>query len=357
MLERSLEVLKKNVDDLKNTHKKMLNTMKILSEVSLPDKKGASAKELIYKEDKVELSRFVPMTDEDLTTPTLIVYALVNRYYMMDLYEGKSFVEGLLKNGVDLYVLDWGYPTKDDMFLTLEDYILGYIENAVDHIIKTTGSKKVNILGVCQGGTFSTVYTALRGDKINNLVTLVTPIDFSTSDKLLFKWGKHLNIDSIVDAYGIVPGGFMNNGFLMLQPITLTTTKYVNLIDAIVDEESAANFLTMEKWIFDSPGQAGEAIRQFNNDLYKENKLVKKELVIGRETVDLANITNPVLNVYATNDHQVPNPASAALLDHVSSKVKSNHAIRTGHVGLFVSQRSLDQVVPLVSDFLKKNDK
>lgn len=355
MLTEGIEYLKKNVDDLKNMHEKTLKSVSILANVKMPEK-GISLKTEVYHEDKVTLYHYNQLTKNTLKTPTLIIYALVNRYYMMDLQKGKSFIEGLLENDIDLYVLDWGYPTKDDQFLTMEDYILGYIDQAVDHIRKTTGSDKVNILGVCQGGTFSTIYTALRGHKVNNLITTVTPIDFKTSDKLLFKWGKHLNIDKIVEAYGVIPGGFMNNGFLLLQPISLTTNKYLNLVDTLVDEESALNFLTMEKWIFDSPGQAGETIRQFNNDLYKENKLVKGTLKIGKETVNLKNINNPVLNIFATKDHQVPNQASIPLIDHISSLVKSNHAINTGHIGLFVSRRALDQVVPLVTDFLKKNN-
>lgn len=193
--------------------------------------------------------------------------------------------------------------------------------------------------------------------KLKNLVTLVTPIDFDTEDKLLFKWGRHLAIDDIVDAYGVVPGKFMNNGFLMLQPITLTTNKYLDLIDSLDDSNKMTNFIAMEKWIFDSPGQAGETIRQFTNDLYRDNKLIKGDLMIGDERVDLKNIKCPVLHIYAKHDHQVPNSASDKMKKYVGSKDFDEHCIETGHIGLFVSSKSQKIIVPLIADWIKERSK
>lgn len=355
MFEELMETSRKNFEDNINASRKLLSGLEVLSKAR-PPQKGVSEKEVVYTDDKVTLYHFKPKVRTTTTTPTLICYALVNKYYMMDLQEGKSFIGGLLDNGLDLYLLDWGYPTKDDEFLTMEDHILGYMDDAVDRIRKDCGVEKINLLGVCQGGTFSAIYTALRQDKIKNLITLVAPIDFSTDDKLLFKWGKYLDIDAMVEAYGVIPGSFMNNGFLLLQPITLTTNKYLDLIDKLDDQDAIDNFITMEKWIFDSPAQAGETIRQFINDLYHDNKLIKGELMIGDEKVDLKNITAPLLNIFAKQDHQVPNAASEPFPKYVSSKDTENHLIDTGHIGLFVSGRSLKQVVPLVSDWVKDRD-
>lgn len=357
MFNEYLETVKTNFEDSVSAQKKLLEGIKVFANAEITGEgEGVSEKVEVWSMDKATLYHYVPKVKKTTGTPTLISYALVNKYYMMDLQEGKSFIGGLLEQGVDLYLLDWGYPTKDDLYLTLEDYILGYIDGAVDFIREETGNDKVNLLGVCQGGTFSVIYNALRPEKVKNLITMVVPIDFSTDDKLLFKWGKYLNIDTLVDAYGVLPGDFMNNGFLMLQPISLTTNKYLDLIDDIDDQDKMNNFLTMEKWIFDSPGQAGEAIRQFINDLYKENKLIKGTLQIGEETVDLKKIENPLLNIYAKKDHQVPNAASEPLAKYIASKDTHNELVETGHIGLFVSGRSLKITIPLVSDWLKERD-
>ncbi len=97
------------------------------------------------------------------------------------------------------------------------------------------------------------------------------------------------------------------------------------------------NFLRMEKWIFDSPDQAGEAFRQFIKDFYQGNKLVKGGLEIGGHEVHLGNITMPVLNVFAEQDHLVPPSASRVLGEHVGTEDYTQIAFRGGHIGIYVS--------------------
>lgn len=343
----------KNFEDNIKIQKKLLEGFETM--VHLKDiNPGFSEKTEIYSEDKMKLYHYKPLTKDVSSMPTLIIYALVNRETMMDLQKGNSFVESMLNDGHDLYIIDWGYPTPEDMYVTLEDYIEEYIDNAVEAVKNDSGSKKINILGVCQGGTLSLIYSALHPENINALVTMVTPVDFSTDDGLLFRWGKNLDIDKMVDAYGVIPGDFMNNGFLTLKPISLMVSKYLNLIDDFDKPDVMNNFLIMENWIFDSPAQAGETIRQFINDLYKQNKLIKGELTIGKKQVDLKNITMPVLNIYAENDHIVPPAASKPLEQYVGTKDIETHSIPTGHIGMYVSSKSKKQVSPLISGWLKK---
>lgn len=343
--------MKKNYDDMISAQKKLMDGIDVLSKIDV-SKMGVSEKEVVYSDNKMTLYHYVPKVKKVSSVPTLITYALVNKEHMMDLQEGKSFIGGLLEKGLDLYIIDWGFPTKDDMFQTIEDYILGYMDTCVDIIRERTGNDKINLMGICQGGTFSIIYTALRQEKIKNLVTFVVPFDFGTEDKLLFKWGKYLPIDKMVDAYGVIPGDFMNNGFLMLQPVSLMLNKYINLVDNLDDIDAMTNFMAMEKWIFTSPGQAGETIRTFVKDLFRDNKLIKGELVVGGEKVDVKNITCPLLNVFAKKDHQVPNASSEPLPKHVSSKDTENVLVDTGHIGLFVSGKSQREVVPKVAQFI-----
>lgn len=182
---------------------------------------------------------------------------------------------------------------------------------------------------------------------------MVTPVDFSTDDGLLFKWGKYLDPEPMVEAFGVVPGDFMNTGFLTLRPISLMVNKYVDVINDLDDPDHIANFMTMEKWIFDSPGQAGMAYMDFLNSMYRENKLVKGEMEVGGQKVDLKKITHPVLNLYAEKDNQVPNAASIPMKDLVGSKDYTAKCFPTGHIGMFVSGRSQKEVAPTVIDWLK----
>ncbi len=348
--------VEKSMNEFITSQEKLMNSVHTMIEVK-DDEFNQTPREVVYTDDKLKLYHYKKQTSYSSKIPTLIVYALVNTPAMMDINQEKSFIKKLLEDGMDLYLIEWGFPTKDDKYLTLDDYIKGYIDGCVDYILESTDSKKLNILGVCQGGSFSLMYTSLHNEKVKNLITMVTPVDFSSDDGLLFKWGKYLNADSMVDAYGVIPGDFMNTGFLTLKPLTLMVNKYIDLVDDLDDTESMSNFMTMERWIFTSPAQAGEAFRQFINDCYHENKLIKGTMKIGEQTVDLKNITVPILNLYAERDHQVPNAASEPLEKYVSSKDVTTKKFPTGHIGMFVSGRSQKEVAPFISDWVKKHSR
>jgi polyhydroxyalkanoate synthase len=288
--------------------------------------------------------------------PVLIVYALVNRQYMLDLQPDRSFIRNLLDQGLDIYIIDWGYPTKVDMYLTMDDYINGYINDCVDEIRRQSKSEKVSLMGVCQGGTFSAIYSALHPEKVHNLITLVAPFDFSTNDGLLFNWSKCMNVDALVDNYRVIPGDILNAGFLMLMPFNLNIKKYIDMLDVMEDKEKLLNFLRMEKWIFDSPGQAGECLRQFVKDCYQANKLIKNKLKVGDQLVKLENITMPLLNIYASADHLVPPAATKPLNDHVGTEDKTLYEFQGGHIGVFVGSRSQKELAPAIANWLKQRD-
>lgn len=311
-------------------------------------------KELVFEMDKMKLYHYSPRVKDPNKYPVLIVYALVNKQYMMDIQEDRSLIRKLLDGGQDIYIIDWGYPTQEDQYLTMGDYINGYIDSCVDFILKEKKIDKVNLLGVCQGGTFSLIYTALNQDKIKNLVTLVTPLDFSTDDGLLFKWGKYLNMGKAAEAYGVVPGDFMNAGFLMLKPFDLAVGKYINLIPDLDDPMKMANFMRMEQWIFDSPGQAGATIREFTEEMYHKNALYKGEYKLEGQEVDLKKITCPILIILGQKDNQVPPAATRPIMDAVGSKDKELAEFNTGHIGIFVSGRSQREVAPKINDFLNE---
>ncbi len=325
---------------------------------------GTTPSEIIYTEDRMRLLHYVPTVEKPHPVPILIVYALVNRYYILDLQPDKSVIKKLLDEGFDVYIIDWGYPSGADRYLTLDDYVNGYINNAVDKIKERSGLDKITLLGVCQGGTFSVMYSALHPEKVKNLVTLVAPVNFDTDKGLLHLWAKSLDVDKIVDYYGMVPGDFLNQGFLLTDPFRLMIDKYVGLFDRIEcspddaecqmrNVENIRNFLRMEKWIFDSPDQAGETLRQFVKDCYQKNLLIKNEMRINGKRINLKNISMPLLNVMAEFDHLVPNDASKPLTDAVSSSDKETLIFPTGHIGIFVGSRSQKEVCPKISEWLK----
>ena len=315
---------------------------------------GVTAKEEIYREDKLVVYRFRGERPPTAKVPILIVYALVNRPYMVDLQDDRSLVKNLLARGEDVYLIDWGYPDRADRWLTLDDYINGYIARSIDAVAKRTGVKKINLLGICQGGTFSLCFAAMHPDRVKNLITMVTPVDFHTPENMLSNWTREMDVDLFVDTLGNVPADLMNQCYLMLKPVRLNQQKYIGLVDILDDKVELENFLRMEKWIFDSPDQAGEAFRQFLKDFYQGNKLVKGSLRIGTHEVHLRDITMPVLNVFAEQDHLVPPSASRVLGEHIGTQDYTQIAFRGGHIGIYVSGRAQREVPSAIHDWLGK---
>ncbi len=334
------------------------NGARALAQVGEPEV-GCSDKDEIYREDKLALYRYRPLdktVSAGVRAPVLICYALVNRPYMMDLQPDRSLIRGLLAHGIDVYLIDWGYPDGADRYLEVKDYVLRYLPNCVEAVCADSGQAQVNLLGVCQGGTLTLCLAALERNRIRNLITMVTPVDFRTPDNLLTKWSDGIDIDALVDTIGNIPGEMLNATFLALMPYRLLSQKYVAILDRPSDPASLENFLRMEKWIFDSPDQPAQMYRQFMNWFVKENRLAAGSLELGGRQVQLSNVKVPVLNIYAGRDHLVPPSAARALGALVGTRDYTEHVFDGGHIGIYVSAAAQREIPPLIADWLRARD-
>jgi polyhydroxyalkanoate synthase subunit PhaC len=307
---------------------------------------GASAREQVFASGKARLYRYHALHPEPQAVPTLIVYALVNRPGMADLERERSLVRGLLERGVDVHLIEWEDPTALDSTLTLEDYIdLGA---CVDRL--AARGHGVNLVGICQGGTFALCYAALHPERVRNLVVTVTPVDFHTSQDMLSRWLRYVDLDLL--GSGNLAGDALNGLFLGLKPVRLTQQKYVGLVDQLGDRAAVDTFMRMEQWIFDSPDLAGSALREFAQKCYRDNRLVRGGMTVGDRAVDLRAISMPVLNIFAAEDHLVPPAASRALGAQLGQVDYTEIEVPGGHIGIYVGNRSRKLVVESIAEWL-----
>jgi polyhydroxyalkanoate synthase len=312
---------------------------------------GCSQKDAVWQSGKLTLYRYRPIARPSGAAPLLIVYALVNRPYMMDLQEDRSLIRGLLAAGLDVYLIDWGYPDGADRFTTLADYIDDYLASCVDQILKAHRLDALNMLGVCQGGVFSLCYAALHPQRVRNLITMVTPVDFHTPADLLSKWVSKIDVAAWVGD-GNVSGDTLNQLFLSLTPFRLMQQKYVDLMAQRPDKARIENFMRVEQWIFDSPDQAGAAFREFIVYFYQENRLAQNRLEIAGRKVDLRALRLPILNLIGKRDHLVPPDASAALQQLVGSDDYTALPLDLGHIGMYISGRAQREVPTAIAKWL-----
>jgi polyhydroxyalkanoate synthase subunit PhaC len=316
----------------------------------------------VYREDMVRLYRCRPTGAQRKGIAVLIVYALVGRYQMIDLETDRSFVRKLLAEGIDVYYLDWGNPTQAHRWLTIDDYVSGFLDNCVDIVREREGIERINLMGICQGGIFSTCYAALFPEKLARLILTVTPIDFHgdigapvRGSGYMNLWARSLapaDIDALVDSMGNSPGTSIGFSFLMMNPIANLAKYSIELLDILDDDQKLLGFLRMERWISDRPNNPGEVVRQWFKDLYQGNKLVKNELVLDGRVVDLRRITMPVLNIYAEGDVVVPNSCSRGMQDRFGTKDYTEFGVPGGHIGTFVGGKAQKILAPSIVNWL-----
>ena len=316
---------------------------------------GATPFGLVYQEDRVKLKYYRPEVSH-LKTPLLLVHGLFNRETLLDLQPDRSIIQNLLKAGLEVYLIEWGCPTRRDQFLTLDDHISGYLDNIVDFIRRRHGIAQVNLMGVCLGGTFAVIYAALQPEKVKNLITTVAPVHFDTPKGLLHVWLKEINVDRLVDAFGNLPGNLVNTAFLLMNPPRLFLDKYLGFLENMDSKEFVGNFIRMEKWIFDSPDFPGETVRQLLKDLYQENRLVHNQMELEGRRVDLGQVTMPLLNIYGQYDHLVPPEACEVLTKAVRGADSQNICLDTGHIGIYVSARFQKEIVPTIAAWLRERE-
>lgn len=311
--------------------------------------------EIVYQEDRMRVKHYKP---EKVTHkyPLLMVYALINRETMLDLQPERSVINNFLKEGIEVYMIDWGYPTRKDQFVTIDDHVNGYMDNVVDFIRKRHDLPQINLMGICMGGAFSVMYSSLHPEKIKNLVTTVTPTNFDTDKGLLHIWMKQTNADLLEEGYGNMPGDLMNLGFLLLNPARLIIDKYIGFFENMDNKTFVENFVRMEKWIFDSPDVPGATFRQFVVDCYQKNLLIQSKLELDGKRVELKNLTMPLLNIYGKFDHLVPPEACELLTKHVGSKDTEDMCLNTGHIGIYVSSKCQELFAPKIAGWLKERE-
>ena len=330
-----------------------------LAVVNPPEVKvGVTPHEVVFTENKLRLLHYHPLAEKTYPVPLLMVFALVNRPYILDLKPGRSVVEVLLKKGIDVYMIDWGVPGDEDKHLGLDHYINRYIRKTVSKVKKVSGSDKVSLMGYCMGGTMSAMYTSLYPEDVKNLILMTAGIDFKVEGTLnLWSDKPNFDVDKFVEAFGNVPPEFLQASFLIMKPVQNLVSKYVSFYENVENEQFVDNFFAMEKWLNDNIPVPGEVFREFVKYCYQENLLVQNKLRINGKLVDLRNIKCSVLNLIAEHDHLVPPASSLVFNDLISSKDKETIIYPTGHIGLSVSSKSLKELWPKVADWLIQRSK
>jgi polyhydroxyalkanoate synthase len=314
---------------------------------------GTTASEILNEKRLFKLIHYKPLVGKTARTPLLVVYALINKSYILDLQPNKSWIRNLLSQGFDIYLIDWKSPTNSDKYVSFDDYVNYYIDEIVDIVRNRNSVEKITLHGYCMGSSMSAMYTASHQEKVRNLVTIAPVLDTRKDSTVIANIARYMDIDKLVDSIGNLPPEKLYECYSALKPFKQGVNKYFNLIENIDNDSFVRNFMRIEKWLYDTPPIAGETIRQWIKDIYQRNMLFNNEMRLGRSIVNLSKINVPLLNIVAEEDHLVSPECSVPLNEVVSSDDKRLMRFHTGHVGLIASSYSQNNVLPKVGQWLR----
>jgi polyhydroxyalkanoate synthase len=315
-------------------------------------------KELIWTLNKAKLYRYVPVVPEEArhAVPLLLVFALMNRPYILDLRPGHSFVEYMVRQGYDVYLLDWGSPGLEDKNLKFDDYVLDYLPRAIRKMKAVSGCDEFSLLGWCIGAILTTAYAALRPDDgIRNLLLLTAPLDFSNKAGITFaRWTdeRYFDVDKVLAAFGNMPAEMIEYGAKALKPVENYVGNFLRLWDNLDQPKVVESWHAMNTWVTDNIPMAGGPFRQLIVDLYRNDRLMQGTWELRGERVDVGRIRASLLTVIAAGDHITPPCQSEKVNGKVASVDKTVLRIAGGHIGIMAGSGAEKSTWPHVEEWL-----
>ncbi|TAN36080.1 MAG: alpha/beta fold hydrolase, partial [Candidatus Methanoperedens sp.] len=187
-----------NMDNIQITRSKFFNE---LEGIFPPAAVGKTPCEVVDEDSRFNFKLLRYLKEKDSKRILLLVPHIINRPYILDLNDDVSVIRKFCEHGFSVYMLDWGYPTMKQRKISFSDYV-NYLDRAVDFICQENGVKRVSVFGYCTGGIISLMYASLYPEKMEKLILLATPVDFSRWYDPRILWGKVFDVRTTVSFFG-----------------------------------------------------------------------------------------------------------------------------------------------------------
>jgi polyhydroxyalkanoate synthase len=304
-----------------------------------PYRRAASEARTIWQEGSTRLLDYVGAGKTVLLIPSLI-----NRYYILDLLERRSFVRFLRAAGLRPLVVDWGEPGEAERGFGLDDYIAGRL----DRMLPAMGKGPIAIVGYCMGGLLALALAQRRVAEIAGIALLATPWDFhaerAEQARLLGTM-----VEVAAASGDALPLWVIQSLFLSLDPL-LGERKFIRFAELDSDGEAAQDFVALEDWLNDGVALASGVARDCGSSWYRDNEPGRGVWHVAGETITPQRFAKPALVVIPRRDRIVP-PRSAEAL----GLALPNAAVMRpplGHIGMMAAAAAPELVWQPIAEWL-----
>ncbi len=269
---------------------------------------AATPGKIVFKNDLMELIQYAPQTEQVRAVPVLASPPWINKYYVMDLAPGRSFLEWAVQHERTVFAISYRNPDPSMRGVTLDDYLIHGPREAMDVISEITGSPKIDIIGLCLGGALTAMlaaYLTEKGDdRVGSITLLNTLLDYSEPGVLgAFTDEKTVaRLERQMAAKGVLDGSQMAGTFDILRSNDLIFSYVVS--NWLMGQDPPA--FDILAWNGDSTRMPAAMHSFYLRSLYMRNELARGELELAGQRLSLADVTSDTYVVGAINDHIVP---------------------------------------------------
>ncbi len=283
----------------------------------------------------------------------LFIPSLINRYYILDLEEERSFLRYLAGQGIYPLVLDWGTPSQTEKNFGCDEYITEILTPAIDFIVKTSANP-VALAGYCMGGVLALAASKLRHSKISSLALFATPWDFHCPEFSPFvlekQWQKEMAKQ--IASHETLPASFIQSLFYLTDPF-IFEQKFRRYNELDPSSRAAKDFVALEHWVNDGVPMTANVGRDCLIGWAQENKLAEGNWLVGNKKITPPPPNLPTFIAIPKNDHVVPFDCAMPLAE----ASKNAHIIRpsAGHVGMIVGSHAKRELWQPYAEWLVNN--
>jgi len=273
----------------------------------------------------------------------IFIPSLINKSYILDLSEKRSFIKYLQNNGINSYLVDWGEPDENEYGFTFDDYIESRLDQIVDMVAKRTG-KPVILAGYCMGGLMSIASAIRNQNNVRAIALFATPWNFHSDDfqRLKLNDAGVVALKEIIRSSNKISASIIQSMFYYLHPESVQH-KFDNFFSFINDESSdIEEFLAIEHWVNDGISMPSKVAETCFINWVHENSVYNLNWKVGDSIVDPQSLKVPAFVVYSNKDHIVPVGCSTPLLPLLKNKtvIKSN----LGHISIIAGSRAKETI-------------